>query len=546
MSKLKIGLLLDSERIDAYVLDLLDWAGRQDNLEITAALVCRPARAGGRNLLRALDDFASNLLLRLVIAAEGLVLRLFKPHRAHLSAFSLRDAAPGIHVTALQPSGRGADAGFPQAELDRIGALRLDLLVGAGSKAAAWQLAGAARLGTVMLDYRGKRAGAQAPPGFWEAYSKAPKTAFEIAQPGPHGTPGRILVSGSFPTKFLFLLNQAHLYSQANAQLKGLLKTVAATRCLPPPQSARPYSGRYRGQPGLRHSAAYLVKMASRLGAKAFLRLFNIREKWGISCIYANWKDAALWDSTRIAAPRGHFWADPFLCSHDGKTYCFVEDYVYKTSRGHISVLEITGHGARLLGDCIKEDFHMSFPFLFRYKGELYMCPESSQARQVRQYRCKSFPLEWELHSVAMDGISAADTMFFEHAGKWWMLTNIDRSGLNDHCFELCLFHAASPFDQDWTPHPQNPLRIDPDGGRNAGLILEDGRIFRAAQRQGFDQYGKGLMLYEVLELTEDRYTERLVSEIDCNFRRGLLGSHHVSTTGKVTVFDHVGRSFFP
>jgi hypothetical protein len=136
--------------------------------------------------------------------------------------------------------------------------------------------------------------------------------------------------------------------------------------------------------------------------------------------------------------------------------------------------------------------------------------------------------------------------MFFEHGGKWWMLTNIDRSGLNDHCFELCLFHASSPFDEDWIPHPQNPLRIDPDGGRNAGLILEDNRIFRAAQRQGFDQYGQGLALYEIVELNDEVYVERRVAEIDCSYRSGLLGSHHVSTTGKITVFDHVGRAFFP
>jgi hypothetical protein len=136
--------------------------------------------------------------------------------------------------------------------------------------------------------------------------------------------------------------------------------------------------------------------------------------------------------------------------------------------------------------------------------------------------------------------------MFFEHDGKWWMLTNLDRSGLDDHCSELCLFHASSPFDPNWIPHPQNPLRIDADGGRNAGLILEDNRIFRGAQRQGFDQYGKGLMVYEIVELNERVYVERLVSELDCNFRNGLLGSHHMSTTGKITVVDHLDRCFFP
>lgn len=535
MSKLKIGLLLDSERVDACTVDLLNWAAQQDNLEISAVLLCPPKGAGG-NGPGALRKAFSGLLLRLVTAAEAPLLRLFRAHRSHLARYSLASAAPDVPVFSLAAP----------ADPDPVLALRLDLLVAVAPSGIDQDCSHLAQLGTIALDYHGKRASRDAPPGFWESYHRAPKTSFEIAQRGPEGRPERVIVSGSFPTKYLFLLNQANLYRNAVAQLKGVLKIVAATRCLPADERSRPYSGPRFGPPGPLAALGYLAAVAGRLATKAALRLLNIREKWGISCIYSNWKNAALWNSTRISAPRGHFWADPFLCSHNGKTYCFVEDYVYKTRRGHIAVLEITDTGAELLGDCIREDFHMSFPFLFRYKGELYMCPESSEARQVRQYRCKSFPLEWELHSIAMDGISAADSMFFEHGGKWWMLTNIDRSGLNDHCFELCLFHASSPFDQHWEPHPQNPLRIDPDGGRNAGLILEDGRIFRAAQRQGFDQYGQGLMLYEILELSETVYAERPVAEIDCRFRSGLIGSHHVSTTGDITVFDHLSRSFFP
>jgi hypothetical protein len=542
MSKLRIGLLLDRMEVDKYVLDLLNWARQQDNLEV-AAMIVRRASPGER---RGLADFAASLGLRAVLAVERLLLRAFKAHRSHLACWALPAAAPGVPLLTVAPGGAAGAPGAAAADLAAIAAHGLDLLVHCGPVQSGPSLDGAARLGAITLDFHGKRGSRAAPPGFWEACQKAHKTEFEIAHLGAYGTPARVLVSGSFPTKFFFLLNQAHLYSKATGQLKSMLKTIAATRCVPAMERSRPYSGPYLAQPGMLQSLGYLARLAARLAAKGFYRAFNIQQKWGISCIHSNWKNAALWNSTRISAPRGHFWADPFVCSHNGKTYCFVEDYVYKTRRGHISVLEIIDGGARLLGDCIKEDFHLSFPFLFRHEGQLYMCPESSEARQIRMYRCKNFPLEWELCAVPMDGVSAADSMFFEHGGKWWMLTNIDRSGLNDHCSELCLFYASSPFDQDWTAHPQNPLRIDADGGRNAGLILEDNRMFRAAQRQGFDQYGKGLALYEIVALDEEVYVERLVSQIDCSYRSGLLGSHHVSTTGKITVFDHVGRVFFP
>jgi hypothetical protein len=537
MSKLRIGLLLDSTHADKYVLDLLNWARQQDNLEVATLVVCAAASA------RPVGEIAASLGVKLVLGVERLLLRAFKAHRSHLATWVLPAAAADVPLLTMTLDGAGRLDAAARVQLD---AQHLDLLVQLGALPPGFALPGAARLGTIVLDFHGKRASRCTPPGFWEAYHKAHQTEFEIAHLGTEGAPARVLVSGSFATKFFFLLNQAHLYSKATGQLKNLLKTIAATRCVPALERSRPYSGPHLAQPGVLQSCAYLGKLAARLAAKAFYKAFNIQQKWGISCIHSNWKNAALWNSTRISAPRGHFWADPFLCSHNGKTYCFVEDFVYKTKRGHISVLEITDGGARLLGDCIKEDFHLSFPFLFRHEGQLYMCPESSEARQIRLYRCKNFPLEWELCHTLMDGVSAADSMFFEHGGKWWMLTNIDRSGLDDHCSELCLFYASSPFDSDWTAHPQNPLRLDADGGRNAGLILEDNRIFRAAQRQGFDQYGQGLALYEIIELNEEVYVERRVAEIDCSYRSGLLGSHHVSTTGKITVFDHVGREFFP
>ena len=171
------------------------------------------------------------------------------------------------------------------------------------------------------------------------------------------------------------------------------------------------------------------------------------------------------------------------------------------------------------------------------------MCPETCASRQLRVYRCTAFPLKWQLEKTLMDGVSAVDTMLFHKGGKWWMFTTIDESGAGDHCSELYLFSSDSPLNTKWVPHPQNPIRIDSRGGRNAGLILEGEKIFRLAQCQGFDRYGHSLLAYEIKELSESRYVEDLVATISPNFRKGLLGTHHLSTNGKTTVIDHVSRS---
>jgi hypothetical protein len=220
--------------------------------------------------------------------------------------------------------------------------------------------------------------------------------------------------------------------------------------------------------------------------------------------------------------------------------FCFVEEFRFATRQGHIAALEVGEGNIIKYTPVLVEKFHLSFPFIFEYKGATFMCPECSEAREIRIYRCVEFPRKWEFAKVVMTDICAVDTMIFERNGKWWMLTNIDDSKTDDYSAELHLFYADLPIDGNWKPHPQNPIKMDCKGGRNAGLIIEKDRIFRVGQRQGFDQYGKGISIYEVRLLTEDAYAETLVWEIDPDFKDGLLGTHHLSSLGEITAIDHV------
>jgi hypothetical protein len=143
-----------------------------------------------------------------------------------------------------------------------------------------------------------------------------------------------------------------------------------------------------------------------------------------------------------------------------------------------------------------------------------------------------------------MTDVSAVDSMVFEKDDRWWMLTNLDLSGRGGFCSELYLFSATSPLSESWAPHPANPLKIDPAGGRNAGLLRDGNRLYRAGQIQGFELYGRGIRLYEICSLSLEDYRERLITEIHPGFQRGLLGTHHISSTGSVTVVDSYRREF--
>lgn len=548
MPKLRIAAVLDGSSTNIYVAGFLDWMRCQPGLELVAIFVPRrgPRHRGKHGGRSHGDDHNGAITLghRAVLWSERLLLKSLSRHPDHLERVDL--AAHG---------GEGRDA-VPVLPFDETNAphldtrppgrdLALDLLVDFSSAPPCSSILPHSRLGALRIDYRRERLAPGAPVGFWEAYLRIPKTGFAIKQAMITGQEDTLL-EGSFRTQFSYLLNQAHLYRKSLAQLQDMLSTAAQTGCLPRARPTPPSVEPPLDTPGMAVSLSYMRKLAGRVSLKALRHALHIKQQWAIQVMQGDWRSASRSSASRLSAPAGRFWADPFLRKHQGRTYCFVEDYLYSTNRAHISVLELTEGAAVDLGIAIQEDFHLSFPFMFEYGGAIYMAPEASQSKQIRIYRSTRFPLEWELCSVAMDGISAADSMFFEHRGKWWLLTSIDRAGMNDHCSELCLFHADSPLDGHWTAHPANPVYVDAEAGRNAGLILEEGKILRAAQSQGFDQYGAGLSIYEIVELDEQHYKEVKLTDLAHVRPTRSIGSHHISTTGELTVVDVLQRCFSP
>lgn len=231
-----------------------------------------------------------------------------------------------------------------------------------------------------------------------------------------------------------------------------------------------------------------------------------------------------------IYPPPDRFWADPFLWTRDGRHWLFCEEYLRETHRGRISVLELDADikaTGRVL-PVLDEPRHLSYPFLFEHRGELYMVPESARTRRVDLYRCDNFPDRWTLVATLLRDIEAADATLFEHAGRWWLFCSarIGRTRPND---SLYAFHADSPTSEHWTPHPANPLVRGFAGSRPAGRIVRDqaGALLRPAQLC-VPRYGYGLRLNEIETLTTERYVEREIWSMTGRAAGGWHAMHHL------------------
>jgi hypothetical protein len=239
----------------------------------------------------------------------------------------------------------------------------------------------------------------------------------------------------------------------------------------------------------------------------------------------------------RIDNPKHAFLADPFVLQDDGKTYCFAEELDFREPRGCIVAYELNDTGAARIGRVIAEPFHLSFPYIFRLGPAIYMVPESSENRDVRVYECTRIPDRWKLRKVLMHDVSTADTMIFEHAGRWWIFTNLDPAETGDYCSELHIFHSDHPLSDRWIPHPKNPVLSDARTARNAGVLFDGDAIYRVSQRQAFDTYGSGFSINRIDRLTPDDYAESEQFAHDERFDRSVR-VHHMHSNGQYTVFD--------
>ena len=237
-----------------------------------------------------------------------------------------------------------------------------------------------------------------------------------------------------------------------------------------------------------------------------------------------------------IEPPPGHYWADPALVEHAGRTWLFFEDWIYAEERGVIGVAEVLDDGR--LGPhqtCLDTGRHLSYPHVFRHGGEHFMIPESGADHEVVLYRATDFPRRWKREHVLQRGLFAVDTTALEHEGRWWFFATVgERPGGE---VELLLF-SAEALTGEWKAHPASPICSDVLRSRGAGAILTDaGRLVRPSQSCA-PVYGHSLLFNEITRLDPRAYAERTYRTIRPTWAPGLIGTHTYNRAGRHEVVD--------
>ncbi|MGA2495636.1 MAG: hypothetical protein ABSF67_22330 [Roseiarcus sp.] len=232
---------------------------------------------------------------------------------------------------------------------------------------------------------------------------------------------------------------------------------------------------------------------------------------------------------------RRRYFADPFVFEEGGVAYVFCEEYSYATGKGVISVFALDDEGAPGLPCVVLErPYHLSYPFVFRHDGAIWMMPEGGQNRTLELYRADPFPLRWTLNRVLLSGAEIADATPFAWNGDWWLsATGGETEGASWD--RLSFYRGSSPIGP-WTPAFDGPALIDASAGRPAGRVFEhEGALWRPAQdcRAG---YGSGLAFCRIDALAPGEFRQTPMQRFT-----PPGGLHTFNMTDRFVVIDAAG-----
>ena len=200
------------------------------------------------------------------------------------------------------------------------------------------------------------------------------------------------------------------------------------------------------------------------------------------------------------------YWAaDPFLFEYKDDVYIFSELYDYIRRRGILGYYKLSGQGKAKWTPVIVENYHMSYPYIFRVGQDIYIMPEANASETLYVYKTVRFPDKWEKCKVLRNHKKYADTTPFQWNGKNRALTYQVKDPYHPQLWLLDLDNEANDVQL-------NLPRVE--RRRSAGKVFAlNEKNIRPAQNC-VEGYGKGLIFYEYMIAENGTYSETEVKEL--------------------------------
>lgn len=238
------------------------------------------------------------------------------------------------------------------------------------------------------------------------------------------------------------------------------------------------------------------------------------------------------------------FFADPFILSaDDSKIEVLVEELLYKTKKGLISLLTIDRKTYELLEKKTMLDmpYHQSYPFILRQDEEVFVMPEASLSGglYVYKYNPQAKALE-ERKCIINEPL--LDSTIIKSGSKYLLFCT--RRGNNSNK-DLYIYESSQPFGH-YMLISNRPVISTLSGARPAGYMRRvNGRLIRVAQVCD-NRYGESINVYEIDKCDSAGYHQKFIKNVRPKASEFDYSFHTLNGFGNITVVDGAKREFKP
>ena len=235
-----------------------------------------------------------------------------------------------------------------------------------------------------------------------------------------------------------------------------------------------------------------MKKIRQALGVKDYFIGFSFEKSIGtIEFNTIKWLDTSDYS--------GGWFADPFILSYDGDNIeLLVEEYRYCDRKGRISKLNIKctdGEFVLQKVKCILElSTHLSFPFIYREDGKVYICPENNESGRLTIYEYDSQKETLTSPHIILNE-KVVDTVITKIGGIYYALATRVTNDPYDDARYLDIYSSDSLTGiYSKVQVIQNEKREE--RGAGAVMVIEN-KMLRPAQCCQ-NRYGESLVIYEL------------------------------------------------
>lgn len=224
-----------------------------------------------------------------------------------------------------------------------------------------------------------------------------------------------------------------------------------------------------------------------------------------------------------VQTSAGQWLADPFLYEFEGRHFLFVEQYFNEKGRASIGVFELIDGKPCNNHIIIDNNYHMSYPCVFYYKGNHYIIPESSANNTIDLYIAREFPNKWEHKATLLNDEKYVDSTVFRGEDGLYLLSYKKEE------FHWKLVVFLLDIEEERLTKLSEKV-FSKNIGRPAGrLYFSNEQLLRPAQDCSI-KYGERIIINKVEKIDCEQYSETPVSGISLKDIRCDLDVQRIHT----------------